>query len=251
MIMRHLFQALARTTDGAFIMNENNQIIFWNQAAEAILGYTPEEVAGMLCHEILGGRDEQGRVLCQRYCRIAIAVAQGEALPNLDVFARTRSGKGRWVNVTTLALPTGAPDIGNVIVHLFRDVTEKKSNERFIKQIREASRELRNNVERPDISVLAPETAPEPRFDTLTPREQEVLLLLAHGMGTEEIAGMLSISPATTRNHVQGVLNKLEVHSRLEAVAFAYQRGLIDFNDQHRLPAARFTPKNSANEPEK
>lgn len=228
--MRHLFQALARTTDGAFIMNEKNQIIFWNQAAEAILGFTAGEVSGMLCYEILGGRDEQGRTLCQRYCRIAIAVAQGEALPNLDVFARTRSGRGRWVNVTTFALPAGAPDIGNVIVHLFRDISEKKSNERFVRQIREASREWRNERERPDISIPTPETAPDPRLDALTAREREVLLLLAHGLGTEEIAGMLSISPATTRNHVQGVLSKLKVHSRLEAVAYAYQRGLIEVN---------------------
>lgn len=228
--MRPLFQALARTTDGAFIMNEKNQIIFWNRAAETILGYTAEEVAGMLCYEILGGRDEQGRTLCQRYCRIAIAVAQGEALPSLDVFARTRSGEGRWVNVTTFAVPAGAPDIGNVIVHLFRDISENKSNERFVRQIREASRELRSEMEHPDISILAPETAPDPRLDTLTPREREVLLLLAHGLGTEEIADMLSISPATARNHVQGVLNKLEVHSRLEAVAHAYQRGLIEIN---------------------
>lgn len=230
--MRRLFQAFTRTSDGAFIMNEENQIIFWNRAAETLLGYAAEEVVGKLCYEILGGLDEQGRPLCQRYCRIAIGAAQGETLPNLNVLARTQSGQRRWINVTTFALPTGAPDIGTVIVHLFRDATDQKSNERFINKILEASRELRDETERPGISMRgAARSAPDPRFEALTPREREVLLLLAHGLGTEEIADMLSISPATTRNHVQSVLNKLEVHSRLEAVAYVYQQGLIEVSD--------------------
>jgi len=47
--MRRLFQALARTEDGAFTMNENNQVIFWNEAAETLLGYTAKEAVGRLC----------------------------------------------------------------------------------------------------------------------------------------------------------------------------------------------------------
>jgi PAS domain S-box-containing protein len=250
--MRPLFQALTHTSDGAFIMNEKNQIIFWNQAAETLLGYTAEEVAGMLCYEILGGRDEQGGTLCQRYCRIAVSAAQGETLPTLDVFAQTRSGQGRWINVTTFTLPTGAPEIGNVIVHLFRDATDKKSDERFINHILEASRELRDETERPGLSMPAAESAPDPRLDALTPREREVLLLLAHGLGTGEIADTLSISPATTRNHVQSVLSKLEVHSRLEAVAYAYQRGLVEVSDEQNSAHTGWSDRpNNANDPEK
>lgn len=229
--MRRLFQALMRTGDGAFVMNDKNQIIFWNQAAEALLGYTAEEVAGMLCYEVLGGRDEQGGTVCQRYCRIAVSAAQGATLPTLDVFARTRSGEGRWINLTTFALPTGAPDIGTMIVHLFRDAGEKKSNEQFINQILAASRDLRKETEPPATLLPAAQPMPDPRLDALTPREREVLVLLAHGLGTEEIAERLSISPATTRNHVQSVLGKLKVHSRLEAVAYVYQHGLIDVSD--------------------
>jgi len=229
--MRRLFQALARTSDGAFVMNEKNQVIFWNRAAEALLGYSAEEAAGRLCYEVLGGRDEHGRTLCQRYCRIAISAAEGETLPNLDVFARTQNGAGRWLNVTTFALPTGDRDIGNIIVHLFRDATEKKGKERFVKQILEASRELRDEAQCPGTSLAAAESRSDPRLDALTPRELEVLSLLAHGLGTAEMADELTISPATTRNHVQSVLNKLKVHSRLEAVAYAYQQGLIEVND--------------------
>jgi DNA-binding NarL/FixJ family response regulator len=53
------------------------------------------------------------------------------------------------------------------------------------------------------------------------------LELLAQGSGTDEIGRALTISPATVRNHVQNILDKLGVHSRLEAIAHAYQHGLI------------------------
>ena len=53
----------------------------------------------------------------------------------------------------------------------------------------------------------------------LTRREDEVLHLLVDGSSTDEISASLSISPATVRSHVRGVLAKLGAHSRREAVA--------------------------------
>jgi DNA-binding CsgD family transcriptional regulator len=61
----------------------------------------------------------------------------------------------------------------------------------------------------------------------LTAREREILGLLAVGMGTAAIAGHLAISTATVRNHVQRIIAKLRVHSRLAAVARGYATGLI------------------------
>jgi DNA-binding CsgD family transcriptional regulator len=61
----------------------------------------------------------------------------------------------------------------------------------------------------------------------LTAREREILSLLAVGMGTAAIAGHLGISRATVRNHVQRIIAKLRVHSRLAAVARGYSTGLI------------------------
>jgi DNA-binding CsgD family transcriptional regulator len=61
----------------------------------------------------------------------------------------------------------------------------------------------------------------------LTDRELEILRLLSAGMSTESIARGLSISPTTVRNHVQRIIAKLKVHSRLGAVAEGYARGLI------------------------
>ena len=66
------------------------------------------------------------------------------------------------------------------------------------------------------------------RLARLTRREREVLALLAKGADNEGIAQPLVISPETARTHVQNVLGKLGVHSRLEAAAFVIQNGLID-----------------------
>jgi DNA-binding NarL/FixJ family response regulator len=60
-------------------------------------------------------------------------------------------------------------------------------------------------------------------LDRLTTREHEVLALLASGADNRAIASALFISPLTARTHVQNVLRKLRVHSRLEAAMFVTQ----------------------------
>ncbi|MHB8641359.1 MAG: response regulator transcription factor [Gaiellaceae bacterium] len=61
----------------------------------------------------------------------------------------------------------------------------------------------------------------------LTPREQEVLRLLAEGLEQAEIADRLVISTKTVATHIERVLGKLGVRSRAQAVAFAYREGLV------------------------
>ncbi len=63
--------------------------------------------------------------------------------------------------------------------------------------------------------------------EQLTEREIEVLQLLAEGASSGEIAERLGVSPNTVRTHVQGILSKLQVHSRLEAAAFAVRLDLV------------------------
>jgi two-component system, NarL family, nitrate/nitrite response regulator NarL len=62
----------------------------------------------------------------------------------------------------------------------------------------------------------------------LTSREWQCLKLLVEGQDTAGIVAALGVSAATVRTHVQSLLNKLGVHSRLEAAAFAVQHGLLD-----------------------
>ena len=55
-----------------------------------------------------------------------------------------------------------------------------------------------------------------------------MLQLLAEGATSGQIAEQLDVSPNTVRTHVQGILSKLQVHSRLEAAAFAVRHGLVN-----------------------
>ncbi len=73
----------------------------------------------------------------------------------------------------------------------------------------------------------SPPKSPQPHAK-LTPRQRQVLGLLAHGSSTHQIAELLHLSRETVRNHVRGVLQALEVHSRVEAVATARADGLLD-----------------------
>ena len=66
------------------------------------------------------------------------------------------------------------------------------------------------------------------RLADLSPREREVLGLLARGMRTSAIAEVLVISPETARTHAQNILAKLGLHSRLEAATFAIENGLLE-----------------------
>ena len=62
-------------------------------------------------------------------------------------------------------------------------------------------------------------------FASLSPREREVLALIAEGLGNAQIAGRLSISEKTVRNHVSNLFDKLGVWTRAQAIVFAHERG--------------------------
>jgi len=72
-----------------------------------------------------------------------------------------------------------------------------------------------------------PQTAPPTLVEALTPREIEVLQLLAEGIPNKTIARRLDISEHTVKFHVNAIMNKLEAQSRTEAVVRATQLGLI------------------------
>jgi DNA-binding NarL/FixJ family response regulator len=77
--------------------------------------------------------------------------------------------------------------------------------------------------------AVARERGDERRIvEPLTPRELEVLRALTEGLSTPEICDHLFIAPNTLRTHVQNIMGKLRVHSKLEAVAFALRYRLVE-----------------------
>lgn len=78
------------------------------------------------------------------------------------------------------------------------------------------------------VAAARERSAERPPIEPLTPREFEVLRALAQGLSSREICDRLFIAPNTLRTHVQNIMSKLHVHSKLEAVAFALRHRLIE-----------------------
>lgn len=201
---------LERAGDGAFVIGADGRIVLWNRAAERILGYPAREVLGRPCCDVFVGMDDSGNRLCYRGCHIMTLVGLGEPVQSFDMRTRARGGRAVWVNISILSVPA-RPD-GACTIHLFRDVT--------------ATKELLTLVHE-RLAGPPPGGAPGSPGASLSRRELEVLRLMADGLSTSAAAERLHVSRATIRNHVQNILTKLDVHSRLEAVAFATKHRLV------------------------
>jgi PAS domain S-box-containing protein len=211
-----LFQSLVHSPDPVFATDRHLRILFWNPSCERLLGYTAEEALGSLCSRVLSGCDVFGNRYCTDNCPVTQIATRGEVVRQFGLGLKAKDGHVVAVDVSILHLTVRPPD-HFVLVHIL------KPSERARTQTGPDSAH-----ENPPQSILvAARESPDARARRLTSREVEVLAMLAAGRSTPEMADRLHISTLTARNHIQNLLEKLEVHSKAEAVAFAFQQRIL------------------------
>ena len=218
--LHRLFQSAA---DGVQAVDAEQRIVFFNRAAADMLGVVPAEVLGRYCYDVIAGADYQNQPFCRRGCPVIEAVKRGRSVQNFDMCCRRTDGATVWLNVSVLAVQDPEGD-GYLTVDLFRDVTRRRRAEVLAQQVMEAVDRYHPREDEAKVEGGGPYPVPAPR---LTRRELDVLRLLASGTSVPVIARTLGIKGATVSNHIEHILGKLGVHSRLEAVVYAVQHGLV------------------------
>ena len=208
-----LLESLSRSPDPVFVTDRSNRVVFWNKAAEHLLGYTEDEVVSLPCAAALEGCDVYGNRYCTETCPVTQVAARGETVRHFDLILKAKDGSRRTVDVTILNLPVPSPE-RYYLAHILQPSAHRSPT-------------VTEHEPPPREPLVAARESPDARARRLTPREVEVLGMMAAGHVTPEIAARLDISVMTARNHIQNILDKLEVHSKAEAVAFAFQKRLL------------------------
>jgi PAS domain S-box-containing protein len=208
---------IARSGEAVFAIDSADRIVLWNKKCEELLGRPARSVLGKKCYDVMAGRDENGNVYCYRNCPVAFQAREMPKDPvhHFELSVDAGGGARRTIDVSLFAIPSFHPALSTV-VHVLREGRRKETAlERSLAaaaQVREPLWPMETRAGQPIV---------------LTSREKEILRCLAVGLSTAAIGKKLFISPVTVRNHIQSILHKLDVHSKLAAVVFAYQHNLI------------------------
>ena len=210
---------LSQAPYGAYAVDMNRIITLWNRSAERILGHRAGDVIGLRCCRVLQRLPDNGTTPdCVEGCPAFFHARTSEFPPVVQVTARCASGRRKPITITPLVIPHPHCD-RTVLVNLFHERTEDARVETTAGRVQEplATRTL----------LTQPSDQSSPEVNSLTERELEVLSLIGLGLSAREIAGELTISTNTARNHVRNVCGKLEARSKLKAVVIAQKRGLL------------------------
>ena len=195
-----------RTGTPAFSRGADGAITAWNRGVAELFGVPAESVVGRKCHEVMAGRDLFGNDYCCDTCASWRMVSSNRRVrPYRLTVSRV---EGRPIELRVSILPTHGPN-GPELLHLLESACGSGVVAVFSDELDEEE-QVRGRA-----------------GSALTRRELQVLRYLAVGYGTDEIAWRLMISRATVRNHVSACLQKLDVHSRVEAVAAARRLDLV------------------------
>ena len=152
-------------------------------------------------------------------------------MPGMGGIEATRTIRQRYPDTQVVVITSfgeeelvqGAIQAG-AISYLFKDV----SSEHLAEAIRAAYEGERRLAPKAMEALIGALSCPPARGHDLTPREREVLALMVRGLNNTQIAEALYVGRSTVKTHVSSILSKLEVASRVEAVALAIQEKLVD-----------------------
>ncbi len=228
---KEYFDTLCNTADGVFIVDAGKRILRWNKGAERILGFSENDVSNRECYRVISGRSGTDKVICGPNCKIHGSVLKGAQQKNFDILTQASEGNHIWLNVSVVASADGSEPF---VAHIVRDITQEKTKELALEQFLaelgvydSAPRE--NSTDKPPYApaVTAGFASADKTPAVLSDREIEVLTLLADGLSTKSLAQKLGISHFTARNHIQNILVKLELHSKAQAVSYAFKKGIL------------------------
>jgi DNA-binding CsgD family transcriptional regulator len=215
-----LLDVLAAGHPPAFATDSRDRIVFCNSGAAQILGQRADELLGQRCHEAIAGRDVFGNRFCYANCPVRASVRAQETLSGFDLEVAANRRGMRSVSVTIIRIPSLRPDLFT-LVHILHPIAPASRLAWLQAHVGSARAEGTSSAGQASPAVPPSEAPP------VTPREREVLRHIAAGLQNKEVAARLQLSTATVRNHVHHILEKLQVHSKLEAVSLAFQRGWV------------------------
>ena len=210
-----LLELLATGEPPAFATDSRERIVFWNRGMSELLGRRAEEALGRRCYETMAGRDVFGNRFCYANCPVVATLRDEDKVSGFELKVAANGGGRRALSVTILKVPGVRPDL-YTLVHIVQPIAEEGRLQRLLDRLG------------PPGSTRAPALLAEPvEAPPLTRRETEVLRHVAEGLQNKEVAQRLGLSLATVRNHIHNILDKLGVHSKLEAVSLSFRKGWI------------------------
>ena len=138
--MDKILEALAQAADGVYAVDRAQRIVFWNAAAERLLGYRADEVRGQTCDAIFRGKARPGCLECSPACPVAVAASHGHTVPAYNLLSQTKDGRTLLLNVSVIVLPASEPSLATI--HLFRDITHQLHYETYVEQLLHATTRL-------------------------------------------------------------------------------------------------------------
>lgn len=219
--MSTLGELLYQAVDGSFAIDSKQRIIYWDPGCEELLGFSEQWVLGRPCCDVLNwcvrGSEKS---FCQRDCYVSRFSDGGEGKKSFLVTARDNNNNPLSLSVSIVLVPATCKDNWHVmhLLHrtVFPDVLTAMEQSCYKKSQYANSSVFQKDALKADKNV-----------SRLTPRELQVLALLSEGVSGATIAKKLSISSTTVRNHIQHIQSKLGVHSKTEAVAYAYRHQFL------------------------